>query len=407
MFFDFHHRNNRFLHAHLGLIPVALGMVLCGCSSEKIEFRGNELHAASLSIESTPLEIRRLADRAKDATESLLGTADLPTWPASVSPPLDMEKVVRSSGPVGRDRSKVESGLFRKHCVQCHGISGDGRGPAAALLAPYPRDFRRGSFKFKSTPLGKKPTHSDIVRTLEQGLPGTAMPAFGTLNDSEEFADDVDALAHYVRFLAIRGEVERRLLAALSEQEIDESASLEILTRVSNDWAAADSHSVKLPEWVANQTEYGRMNSVSNGKALFESELTACVKCHGADGSGNGTSQDFDDWTKDWTIRAGIDPANKSEWKAMKKYGALKPVIDRPRNFKLGALRGGTSRGDIYLRLVLGIEGSPMLAVAKKENGNPGLTDDDIRDLVEYIHSLSEGATNTSSSQEVGHAASE
>ena len=141
--------------------------------------------------------------------------------------------------------------------------------------------------------------------------------------------------------------------------------------------------------------------------ALFESELTACVKCHGADGLGNGTSQDFDDWTKDWTIRAGIDPANKSEWKAMKKYGALKPVIDRPRNLKLGALRGGTSRGDIYLRLVLGIEGSPMLAVAKKENGNPGLTDDDIRDLVEYVLSLAESARNTSSRQEVDHAASE
>jgi mono/diheme cytochrome c family protein len=407
MFFDFHHLYSHFLDAQRWLFPVALGLVFCGCNSEKIEFRGNELHAASLSIESTPLEIRRLADRAKDATELLLGTADLPTWPASVLPPLDMEKVVRSSGPVGRDKSKVESGLFRKHCVQCHGISGDGRGPAAALLAPYPRDFRRGTFKFKSTPLGKKPTHSDIVRTLEQGLPGTSMPAFGTLNDSEEFAGDVDALAHYVRFLAIRGEIERRLLVALSEQEIDESASLEILTRVADDWLAADSHSVKPPELVANPNDDERMKSVANGKALFESELTACVKCHGADGSGNGTSQDFDDWTKDWTIRAGIDPANKSEWKAMKKYGALKPVIDRPRNLKLGALRSGTSRGDIYLRLVLGIEGSPMLAVAKKENGNPGLTDNDIRDLVEYVHSLSEGANNTSSRQEVDRATSE
>ena len=48
-----------------------------------------------------------------------------------------------------------------------------------------------------------------------------------------------------------------------------------------------------------------------------------------------------------------------------------------------------------------------MLAVAKKENGNPGLTDDDIRDLVEYVHSLAESARNTSSRQEVDHAASE
>jgi len=407
MFFDIYHRFPPFLQVSLWLFSISLGMVLCGCNSEKIEFRSNQLHAASISMDSTPLDIRQLADRSKGAIELLLGTADLPTWPASVLPPIDMEKVVRSSGPVGRDQSKVERGLFRKHCVQCHGISGDGRGPSAALLAPYPRDFRRGSFKFKSTPIGKKPTHSDIVRTLELGLPGTAMPAFGTLNDSKEFADDVDALAHYVRFLAIRGEVERRLLVALSEQEVDESASLAILTRVANDWLAADSHSVQRPGWGENSNEYGRMESVANGKALFESELTACIKCHGADGSGNGTSQDFDDWTKDWTIRAGIDPAHKSEWKSMKKYGALKPVIDRPRNLKLGALRGGTSRGDIYLRLVLGIEGSPMLPVAKKENGNPGLTEDDIRDLVEYVHSLSENTRNIRLSQEVQHASSE
>ena len=372
----------------VGLISMNCFFTLLGCNTQPIEYRANLLHAASISPDSNSNEIASLAAQAKNATDRMLGSIDVPVWPTFVSSPVEMAKVLRSAGPVGRDKTKVESGLYRKHCVQCHGLSGDGLGPSAALLAPYPRDFRRGSFKFKSTPIGKKPTHSDIVRTLERGLPGTAMPAFATLNESKEFEDDVDALAHYVRFLAIRGEFERRLLIAMANEKVDESAGKQILTRVANDWIAADSHSVKPPELAEN--------SNVKGKSLFESELTACVKCHGPDGAGNGTSRDYDDWTKDWTIRAGIDPANKSEWKAMKKYGALKPVIDHARNLKLGAFRGGGAREDIYLRLVLGIEGSPMPAVARKSNGNPGLSEEEIRDLVDYVCSLSEnqGARN-------------
>ena len=38
--------------------------------------------------------------------------------------------------------------LFAQHCAACHGISGDGAGPTAALLDPYPRDFRNGVFKY-------------------------------------------------------------------------------------------------------------------------------------------------------------------------------------------------------------------------------------------------------------------
>lgn len=74
----------------------------------------------------------------------------------------------------------------------------------------------------------------------------------------------------------------------------------------------------------------------------------------------------------------------------MKRFGALKPVIDPSRNLKLGVFRGGTSREDIYRRLVLGIEGSPMPAVARKENDNPGVTEQGILDLVEFVVSLSE-----------------
>ncbi len=364
-------------------------VMLGGCAPQEFTYCANELHAASLTPDIAEHPIAESAQSAQQLVRELFGTPDSPKWPEGTAVAVDMEKVGRASGPVGRNEAKIERGLYRKHCVQCHGTSGDGMGPASALLAPYPRDFRRGSFKFKSTPIGKKPTHSDLIRTLENGLPGTSMPAFGTLNRSKEFAGDLDALAHYVRFLAIRGEVERRLIVAILNGEETNLLPLQLASKVSESWVTADSHSVLAPTLVAANTLEDRSASMERGKQVFLSELTACSKCHGKAGNGQGTSQDFDDWTKDWTIRAGIDPTKKSEWKAMNKYGALKPVIDSSRNLTLGAFKGGATREDIYLRIVLGIEGSPMPAIARKENDNPGITEEGIRDLVEYVYSLS------------------
>ena len=373
-----------------------------GCSSEKIEYRANFLHAASILSDSEEPEIRSAANQAREATLALLGTIDSPEWPSGIDFVVDMDKVGRSAGPVGRNKSMVESGLFRKHCVQCHGLTGDGMGPAAALLAPYPRDFRRGSFKFKSTPIGRKPTHSDLVRTIEHGLPGTAMPAFRTLNESEEFAQDVDALSHYVRFLAIRGELERRVLVALASGESKPNLAKDLLVRVADNWGESESLTIQIPKWEPPNTD-DRQAAIFRGKELFASELTACSKCHGLNADGKGISQDYDDWTKDWTIRAGLDPTKKTEWKSMKQYGVLKPVLDPSRNLTLGVLRGGATREDIYRRLVTGIEGSPMPAVARKLNDNPGLTDENIFDLVEYVLSVSNHGTTEEAEHERSH----
>lgn len=373
----------------LFLIAVCASACFSGCNRQKVDFRTNELHVASLSKDSTDQQIAQWAQSASEQVEVLFGTPDSPKWPGEIANVVDMTKVTRSAGPVGRDKSKIEYGLYRKHCVQCHGTTGDGQGPASALLAPYPRDFRRGSFKFKSTPIGKKPTHSDLVRTLEKGLPGTAMPAFGTLNRSVEFAEDVDALAHYVRYLSVRGEVERRLISSIVNQEEAAHQAKIIASKVAESWAMADSFSVKPPQLITAWIPEDQAAAIERGKAVFLSELTACSKCHGKLGDGKGTSQDFDEWTKDWTIRAGIDPSKNAEWKPMKKFGALKPVLDNSRNLTLGAFRGGETREDLYLRIVLGIEGSPMPAITRKENDNPGITEEGIRDLVEYVYSLS------------------
>jgi len=77
-------------------------------------------------------------------------------------------------------RPSVELGkkVYRKACLTCHGVAGDGAGPVARLFKPAPRDFTRGVYKFRSTPSGQLPTDADLYRTISTGIPGTGMPAW-------------------------------------------------------------------------------------------------------------------------------------------------------------------------------------------------------------------------------------
>lgn len=75
--------------------------------------------------------------------------------------------------------------LYLRECAACHGPRGDGKGPAAAFLDPKPRDFTRRVFKIRTTASGQPPTTQDLLKTLELGLPGSAMPSFTFLSAEE------------------------------------------------------------------------------------------------------------------------------------------------------------------------------------------------------------------------------
>jgi mono/diheme cytochrome c family protein len=388
---------------NVSLLICSVGILAAGCS--KPSFEANRLAAASFLESQDQQKVDELAGSVGELVEQVFGPPDAPKWPENAPTAVDMAEVERCAGPVGRAYDKVERGLYRKHCVQCHGITGDGAGPAAALLAPYPRDFRRGTFKFKSTSIGSKPLRSDLVKTIEHGLPGTSMPAFGALRNRPEFEKDIESLAEYVVFLAIRGEVERRLLKRAVDSE--ETPSLEDAKRVAASvaelWVNASANVVEVP-LIPDVPPAEYAASVERGKALFTSDQASCFKCHGNEGKGDGVSQDYDEWTKDWTIRVGIDPASKSEWKVMKPFGALKPVVDRSRNFHLGGLRGGSTEQDIVKRIVLGIDGTPMPAITVSETDPNAFNLENVFDLARYVASLTGVKPETEAATDSGTA---
>lgn len=67
---------------------------------------------------------------------------------------------------------------YRRHCAACHGATGRGDGPGARHLDPMPRDFTRGDFRWRRTASGGLPTDADLLRSIDEGAPGTSMPAW-------------------------------------------------------------------------------------------------------------------------------------------------------------------------------------------------------------------------------------
>jgi mono/diheme cytochrome c family protein len=93
------------------------------------------------------------------------------------------------SGPKGPDGcgtavtvSAADLNLGRQsyvhYCYACHGMDGDGKGPASHGYRPPPRDFRIAAFKFGAVRAGELPNDDDFVRILKGGLHGTAMLAW-------------------------------------------------------------------------------------------------------------------------------------------------------------------------------------------------------------------------------------
>jgi len=162
--------------------------------------------------------------------------------------------------------------VYELKCMGCHGDKGDGKGPAAELLMPGPRDFTSGIYKIRTT-ANKVPTDQDLFRIITDGMPGTSMPSWAVLPDRDRWN-----LVAYIK--------------AFAADKFKEAPK-----------------KLELPKEVASSAE-----SIKRGKEMFEA--IECHKCHGTEGRGDGPSRAElkDEWgypiapanlTKRWTFRGG------------------------------------------------------------------------------------------------------
>ena len=136
---------------------------------------------------------------------------------------------------------------YFKLCVHCHGEEGEGDGRASKYLLPQPRELSQGVFKFHATQTNTLPLDEDIVRTIKQGIPGTAMPAWDDILSDEI----INSIVKFIKTFSVRFgmEVPGRKIAISMEPPFD---SL----------------------------------SIAYGKKIYK-ELR-CEKCHGENGSKEG-----------------------------------------------------------------------------------------------------------------------
>ncbi len=285
------------------------------------------------------------------------------------------------------------------HCQHCHGVTGDGKGPTSRFLNPRPRDYRQGTFKFKSTQRALKPSRKDLQHILEQGIPGTYMPSFVLLGEEK-----LGLIIDYVRWLSIRGNTEIRLvaeLAALSATKKDRDRAVsegknkadvvaeikksvdeelpgqvnDITDSLAEAWTTAElEESVVVPK--VKRTPPTK-ESIEKGRQFFLSlnpkKKTECAECHGKLARGDGPNTE-----KFWPI-PNTQPERKYEVAGLHDEWGFPQI---PRNLTRGIYRGGRRPVDIFRRVHQGIPGTQMAGFATV------LTDEEIWDLVNYVLSV-------------------
>lgn len=195
-------------------------------------------------------------------------------WPSSEYRP-DPARYADLTWPPGADLgpgTPLGTRIYAQRCAVCHGPDGRGNGPAAPSLFPRPRDFSSGIFKYKSTPGTEPPTDDDLVRTVRDGLPASAMPYFAGILSNEELSAVVAQLKSFSSAFSRPGT------------------------------------SIHIPKAIPSAPE-----SLARGKALYASR--GCLACHGERGhsglafdDGSGHQVFARDLTAPWTFRGGSRP---------------------------------------------------------------------------------------------------
>lgn len=216
--------------------------------------------------------------------------------------------------------------VYERRCVGCHGVEGDGNGPAATFMYEHrPRNFTLGVFKFRLTK-GPIPTDGDLLRTITRGVRGTAMPSWHDLPDKDRLS-----VIQYIKY----------------ELAVDKS-----------DPAAPYAYFVEEPPGqplYIDQAPEPSAEIVARGAEVWVQ--AKCWECHGKEGLGDGEKA------------AGLKD----------DFGF--PI--RPADLTTGQFKSGPVVEDIFRTMTTGLSGTPMPSYQQS------LPDEDRWALAYYVLSLS------------------
>ena len=332
------------------------------------------------------------------ALEGLFGT------PAQ--PKVQLDESIVTALKVDMPVLKEGSRLYRIHCVHCHGVSGDGRGPTGRWINPHPRDFRQGIFKFQSVSQAGKsnrpPHREDLYRIIQNGVEGTAMPSFLLLKREE-----IDAMVSYVIHLSIRGRAEFDTIntfvikdGTLYHEKTPKNEDGSYATLIKDQGAKAALQESILADiqvyaqaagenWAASQKTDALINAKENPYAgseaeKFKSMLRGKLLFNGQGGTEKRTqggqeisvTVEKEKAKQANCVECHVDYGRRAEFR-WDDWGTQV----KPRNFTEGFFRGGRRPLDIYHRIHSGINGAGMQAYF-------GLGEETIWDLTNFVQAL-------------------
>lgn len=198
--------------------------------------------------------------------------------------------------------------VYNRRCAGCHGVEGDGNGPAATFMyKDRPRDLTKAVFKFRSTSSQSLPTDGDLLRTITRGVRGTSMPPWHMLSEKARLS-----VVQYIKY---------RL-------SVDKSDPADLYAVFEEEEAEAPLHIARAPE--------PSDDLIAQGKDIWHQ--AKCWECHGETGKGDGPKS------------AGLKDDNKF------------PII--PADLTSGQFKSGPLVKDIYRTISTGLSGTPMPSYA-------------------------------------------
>jgi cytochrome c oxidase cbb3-type subunit I/II len=215
------------------------------------------------------------------------------------------QQITASEFGIPRSEEWIAHGkdVYERRCVGCHGVNGDGNGPAATFMYRFrPRNFQLAVFKFRLVK-GPLPTDGDLMRTITRGIRDTAMPTWHSIP-----IEDRLAVIQYIKF----------------ELAVDRSSP-------------GDPYAYFVEEPPGEPLYIGAPpppseNLVARGQEVWQQ--AKCWECHGQTGKGDGPKSD--DLKDDFGF----------------------PVL--PADLTTGQFKSGPAVEDIFRTMSTGLAGTPM-----------------------------------------------